>query len=501
MRGNGTGDRLRLRRPGPALPTLTLCLALLLAGCLYESALRTPRPPTPTPTPRPTPTPTPVPLRIAYPTAAPTPTPSPTPIPTPTPTPSPTPVIELRGAGQLLYIGALGRSGIVSVNADGSDRRLLAEGEYTAIAWSPDGRRFAAVSYPPSYFPQPQASRRPSQVDLYTAEGGLIRRFTGDGYVAAQPVWSADSRRVAFGEYAVPPGEAAGGRGPAVTWLLDEDGATKVALGARTRPLWWSARGRLAVAVAHDDGQRGQDERYEDDVWTVDAAGGDARKLAGAEVQPLGWSPDGAALYAYGDFQPATYPDGRAFPAPTSLLAIDADTGRPRSLVTVERLAAQLTPDANSASPVERRLASVLPAPDGAHFALWLPPASRGNLVGTLVVVDAAGQVVWEERNARDVRFALRAVWSPDGTRLAQHTANSLRVLTLATGDLFTVSDNLSLNSTIPKWSPDGRWIVFSQDGRLVIASSGPPARSWPLGTLDHSRGFLSLSWRPRTEP
>ncbi|MDP9375657.1 MAG: hypothetical protein M3Q65_25055 [Chloroflexota bacterium] len=210
MRGNGTGDRPRLRRPRLSLPAFTLCLALLLAGCLYESAPGTPRPPTPTPTPRPTPTPTPAPLRIAYPTAAPTPTPSPTPIPTPTPTPSPTPVAELRGAGQLLYIGALGRAGIVSVNADGSDRRLLIEGEYTSIAWSPDGRRFAAVSIPPSSFPQPQSSRRPSQVDLYTAEGWLIRRFTGDGHVVIGPVWSADSRRVAFGEMPVPPGGTGG---------------------------------------------------------------------------------------------------------------------------------------------------------------------------------------------------------------------------------------------------------------------------------------------------
>ena len=71
----------------------------------------------------------------------------------------------------------------------------------------------------------------------------------------------------------------------------------------------------------------------------------------------------------------------------------------------------------------------------------------------------------------------------------------------LASSDLFTVADDLTPEIAAPQWSPDGRWIAFAHFDKFVIASSQPPSRSWPLGTLDHSRGFLSLSWRPRTEP
>ena len=134
-----------------------LALAFALTGCLLETTPRTPAPPTPTPTPRPTPTPTPTPLRIAYPTAP------------PSPTPTATPIAELRGAGQLLYIGKLeGRQGIVVVEADGSGRRLLVEREYRALTWSPDGRRFVAVNWLRLATSRDEG---PSTVEVFTAEG------------------------------------------------------------------------------------------------------------------------------------------------------------------------------------------------------------------------------------------------------------------------------------------------------------------------------------------
>lgn len=498
MRGNGTGDRPRLRRPRLSLPAFTLCLALLLAGCLYESAPGTPRPPTPTPTPRPTPTPTPAPLRIAYPTAAPTPTPSPTPIPTPTPTPSPTPVVELRGAGQLLYIGALGRAGIVSVNADGSDRRLLIEGEYTSIAWSPDGRRFAVAGNGPSSSP-----RGPNQVELYTAEGRLIQRFTGTDTVVFSPSWSPDGRRVAFAEVAVQAGRT-GELVPSVVWLLGEDGATAVALGKQNFPLGWSAQGRLAVTVARDGGDGQPQPTVPDEIWTVDAMGGDARRVAIGDTRPLGWSPDSTMLYALGDLQPTVYPGGRSFPMPTSLIVLGADTGEQRPLATVEGILAQLEAPPDRPSPSERRISLAVPSPDGAHFALWLSIPSSGTAEGDLVVIDATGRVVWWDHSPRG-GYNLGLAWSPDGARLA-HAAGgaynaSLRVLTIVTGDLFTVAENLSPEGVEAHWSPDGRWIVFAYLGKFQIASSRPPLRSWPLGTPGRSPNSDLLSWRPPARP
>ncbi len=493
-------------------------LALALSGCLVGGPSGTPAPPTPTPTPRPTPTPTPVPRRIAYPTAAPTatitPTPAPTatPTPTPPPTPTPTPVAELRGVGRLLYTGRLnGRSGVISVNADGGDRRLLAEGAYDIVSWAPDGGRFLAFPGPPHI-----RGAGPRSIDLYRADGVLLRRFSGASN-APWAVWSPSSRQVALALTAPSSGATPTRGGESATvQILTENGATEVKLGAQTYSWQWAADGRLALIVVADGGATGRDFRLQ--VWTVDAAGGDARQLADGDFFPLGapGSPpgDGRTLYTVGGVRRGQDGSQPGADGPTNLQTIDLESGERRVLASFDDLAAQLPAPANTPAKRWTYGGGAAVAPAGDRVALWLlagPPggARTQEAEGYLVVVDRDGRLVYHDPAPASQAGPLSLSWSPDGARLAVSTydgrsgrGGDLRVIAVDAAESFAIAGAGVMpgdGSGGLQWSPDGRWIVFSGGGgagRLTIAASEPPARSWPLA--DEGR---SPSWRPGVGP
>lgn len=482
-RGRAVGAA-RARRGG-VLPVLALALAL--AGCLFEPTPPSPAPPTATPTPRSTPTPT-VQERVALPTPA------------PAPTPTATPVSELRGAGQLLYAGRYDgrdddhyRYGVVAVNADGSDRRLLAEGPYNWVIASPDGGRFAAGG---------DGGDGASRVDLYAADGRLIRPFSfadppwrGGASPAPWLTWSPDGQRAAV---------ATGGRaglGNITTWLLGADGAVEVDAGGVAWPGPWSPGGRLALIV----GRR--------ELWTVDATGRDARRLIAGNYEPVGWSADGATLYALGEAPDAPGDAARPFPGRMALVAIDAGTGAGRTLATVGDLAAHLQ------VPEPTRGFWIGPAalaPTGDRATLWLMSdtsgvsrveASTPYLVVVAIAGAGAGRLVWRDR-APTATVPATVSWSPDGARLA-YTYNGLgfgmRVAAVEAGDpapvTIVASDITSfggpfdfnpLGDDDPRWSPDGRWVAFNRRGEIAIAAGTAPARSWAIGKA----GGVP-TWRP----
>jgi TolB protein len=77
-------------------------------------------------------------------------------------------------------------SGICLVNADGSNRRLLKQGQsYGDPAWSPNGKRIAFDTDGGIY--------------VMNAAGSGVRRLTGGGSDAS-PSWSPDGREIAFGD-------------------------------------------------------------------------------------------------------------------------------------------------------------------------------------------------------------------------------------------------------------------------------------------------------------
>lgn len=477
---------------GARLVAFAIAVVLALSGCLFEGA---PRPPTPTPVP-PTPTPLPTPTaqaRVVLPTAAPTGTPG------PTPTVTPTPIRELGGAGGLLYQGSLnGRQGLILVDADGGERRLIAEGYYLFGAWSPDGQRIAAAG-------NDDVQSSAHQVDLLAADGRRLRRFAFEG-VVTNLSWAPDGGRVAVG--VAQPRRLAGGEraAEAVTWLLDEGGATEVVLGQAAHPLQWSPGGRLLLEVAEDgDGDSRDTDADRHGLWTVDPSGHDPRKLLGGGHNFVGWSPDGATLYALDFSRVANRPDAAPDVWETALLALDVGTGERRTLVTVGALAARLGGAGDPA--VAYSFGGVAIAPRGDRIAVWLNAFRQSahpteSLTSVLFILDDAGRVAWQEEGMADRRLDSRdeVSWSPDGARLAYiHYRGGVRGLRVVSFDAGGALRDQFVVEGAPvgaRWSPDGRWLAFTQAGWLRVAPAEPPARSWSVRGADPGNQVL-LGWRP----
>ncbi len=449
---------------------LALAVALALAGCLFEGA---PRPATPTPVP-PTSTPTPtVQARVVLPTA----------VPTRTPTAGPTPVAELRGAGQLLYAGSFaGRRGLFLIGADGGDRRLLAEGNYHLGVWAPDGERFAAVGVP--------SAEGASRLDLFTAGGRLLRQVDFAGFLF-EPLWAPDARRLAV---------AAGEHLATTTWLLDEDRTIEVRLGSRTRPIGWLTDGRLALVVTRGgEGRLGTDASDRQQLWTVDADGRDARELTEQLYGSEHWASEGTTVYTLGDARPHVSLNGEIRPIAESVLAIDTGSGMRRAVVTLDGVLAQL---GQGADPTLLRWFNAFSvAPRGDRLAVWLLTERRagGTLAPQLVIVDRDGRVIGQDRLAVGF-FPTGGDWTAVGGRFAYGSGSGsngdTRVLTIdGTSDPagIVVLEN---GGALPQWSRDGQWLAFERAGRIEIAASRPPPRSWVVNAHDSSAPRL-FEWRP----
>jgi TolB protein len=179
-----------------------------------------------------------------------------------------------------------GGLGIYVTNADGSgQRRLLARdvrGNFAFLSWSPDGRRIAFVD------------RRDRNLDIYVvnADGSGQRRLTDNVGRDTNPVWSPDSRRIAF-------------ESNWQVWLMGADGSGKRRLtrnGGRNFAPAWSPDGER-IAFERRLGRRqsvpwcggcGTAEHFE--VWVMNADGSGARLLARDAAQQPSWSPNGRKI-------------------------------------------------------------------------------------------------------------------------------------------------------------------------------------------------------------
>jgi Tol biopolymer transport system component len=87
-----------------------------------------------------------------------------------------------------------GSPGLWTVNADGSGRRLVLEGTWFEVAWSPVADRLLVVGWP--------ASDPDAPVDLYVVrtDGSDLRQLSHDAVVERAPSWSPDGARVLFAE-------------------------------------------------------------------------------------------------------------------------------------------------------------------------------------------------------------------------------------------------------------------------------------------------------------
>lgn len=445
---------------------LLAVLLLTLSGCLIESQPQPAPPPTATPTPRPTPTATAASLRVDRPPPAVATPPTVTRPTVARPTPS-----ELRGAGRLLYLGKLNeRQGIIAVDADGTNRRLLVAGSYEAPIWSPDGTRFAAYG-------ATTPGNLPDQLAIFNPEGRPLARFPFTGVIAAPPAWSPDSRTLLclFFPLSVDPRIA-----PPQALLVDDNGPREIALGPRAIPWRWTPGGRVAFRAPAPN-QRGND-LLSSAVWSIDPTEETPRLEATGSFVPVGWSPDGNTLYAIG--APRTV-DQTGMPAdlfsPSSLLAFDARTGEQRVVITADLMTARLAADRPIGAGV-RWFADGAVAPTTGEIALWLrsvkpaiTPTTLDDSETTVVVIDRSGLPRFAER----LRGTLGAVafWSPDGRRLAFPVPSNFGFDLHIIGPgadpplVYPLSLAWSFGALPPAWSPDGHWIAFPGPSGLEIGN------------------------------
>ncbi|MBX7119785.1 MAG: hypothetical protein K1X31_12350, partial [Gemmatimonadaceae bacterium] len=257
----------------------------------------------------------------------------------------------------------------------------------------------------------------------------LLRlRAVGDPQVSPDGQWVA---------YTVTAVDSVKDRRTTHIWMVRTDGTRATQLtrtGDGESAPRWSPDGRwLSFVAARGDDESGQ-------VWLLDRAGGEAQKLTDLPegVDEYAWSPDGARLVVISK--------------DVDSLA-KADTTRPRPIV------------------IDRYLIK-------RDYVGWLD-RRRTHLYLVDVATKRTEQLTRGDVDDRE------AAWSPDGTRLVFTSARHSDEDRTEDTDLYLVdarigAEPVRLTSTPAyerggQWSPDGKWIVFTQGTFTPVPQYGTP--------------------------
>ena len=302
-------------------------------------------------------------------------------------------------------------------------------------AFSPDGNLIAFRS-----------ARDGGGLFVMGRTGEAVRRITRAGF---NPAWSPDGRQIA---YTTSPTELRpqNTEGLSELWAVDVAGGEPRRLSDRNTSLpSWSPNGlRIAFGVR----QSGEDQRL--DVWTLPVGGGAAVPVTEdgyIDWNPV-WSPDGRHLYFVSD---------RGGSTNIWRVAIDEASGRtrgdPEPLTTPTPFACHLSISADG-----RRLAYGASLETQNLQKLALDP-ERIAVVGQPAAV-TTGSRFWANPDP-----------APDGDALVAYSqVNPEGDLYIFRTDGSGASRQLTSDPAIdrvPRWSPDGEWIAtFSdRDGSVEI--------------------------------
>jgi Tol biopolymer transport system component len=190
------------------------------------------------------------------------------------------------------------RSEIVSIAADGSDRRAVTRfGSISAApSWAPGGQ---LAFFTLRDFAPPAGDEPPPPAELYTIDGTRLSRLTHDKRIQTDPQWSPDGATIAYSQWCAVRGQ------PGVFDLgvraMDADGShDRVLMPCRARrdiaSFNWSPDGtRLVLEIATGSPSGRTPHTRQSDLAIVGADGSGLRRLtrtAALETNPV-WSPDG----------------------------------------------------------------------------------------------------------------------------------------------------------------------------------------------------------------
>ncbi len=372
----------------------------------------------------------------------------------------------------------------------------------TQPAFSPDGQQIAFRS-----------EREGGGIFVMGATGESVRRVTDSGH---NPAWSPDGKEIVLAtEGVLEPGMR---MSKSQIWRVGLATGERRLLspGDAVQPSWSPNGRRIAYwGVVHEKSERG--------VWTVPAEGGKAVQVLSDRSltwNPV-WSPDGAWLYFISDRSGSLnlwrigidQDSGRVSGAPEPVtsssqsirfLTLSRDGSR-IAYATDERRdsleartfdAERLAPGGEAVPLVgAKAVRSVDPSPDGQWLAFdTLPPGEDLYLVRA----DGSGlrQLTRDEHRDRIPR------WSPDGRLLLFYSNRSGRYEAWAVPpDGSRVEQLTRSTGQVPTyciWSPDGRRLACSRDGTVLVDLSQPlNGRTFqPLPGSERLEGYFgATSW------
>jgi TolB protein len=193
---------------------------------------------------------------------------------------------------------------ICVMKADGSEkRRLTSRLATTDPAWSPDGGR---IAFTRNEDVGESTTFTDDDVFVMDADGDDVGQLTpeADGKMSGQPTWSPDGEYIVFMRGQSVHSAVTSRFGALFVMRADGSEVRRLTSGPDTAPAW-SPDGR---EIAFTRGENlSSFTRANEDVYVVDAGGGDPRRLTRTaryfETTPA-WSPDGSRIvFARSTFQ------------------------------------------------------------------------------------------------------------------------------------------------------------------------------------------------------